>query len=402
MEEQDSDAAKLTAAETAIEKHDYADAEALLKEVVSNHPNNNVAWYDLGFVFHALGRRDESMEAYREAVQAKPDVFESNLNLGMILAQAGKPDAEQYLRAATKLTPTSNPAQGHKSAWLALGHVLETAKPEEAIKAFREAAVADPKDPEPHLLAGWLLEKQKSPAAEQEYQLALAIDPQSPDALAALTNLYMAQHRFADAETLLRKLLVIHPNDASVHFQLGRMLAIAGKNEDAANELAAGLKLDPSDDKAQRDLADLYTESGKYDQAHEIYTRLLAAYPDDPGLHQAIGRLFLKQKKFPEAEQELMRTVQLKPGDGEVYGDLAFAANENKDYPLAIKAIDLRGQYLPENPMTYFLRATAYDHLRDVKQASKYYHEFLNSAGGNYPVQEWQATHRLIAIEPKK
>jgi len=52
--------------------------------------------------------------------------------------------------------------------------------------------------------------------------------------------------------------------------------------------------------------------------------------------------------------------------------------------------------------MTYFLRATAYDHLRDARQASKYYHEFLDNAGGKYPDQEWQAKHRLIAIEPKK
>jgi Flp pilus assembly protein TadD len=78
------------------------------------------------------------------------------------------------------------------------------------------------------------------------------------------------------------------------------------------------------------------------------------------------------------------------------------AANENKNYPLAIKAADLRAKYLPENPMSYFLRATAYDHLRDAKDAAKYYHQFLEVAGGKYPDQEWQAKHRLIAIEPKK
>jgi Flp pilus assembly protein TadD len=108
------------------------------------------------------------------------------------------------------------------------------------------------------------------------------------------------------------------------------------------------------------------------------------------------------QKKFGDAERELMKSAQLKPGVGEVYGDLAVAANENKDYPTAIRAADLRAKYLPENPMTYFLRATAYDHMRDSKQASRYYHQFLDSAGGKFPEQEWQAKHRLIAIEPRK
>jgi hypothetical protein len=48
------------------------------------------------------------------------------------------------------------------------------------------------------------------------------------------------------------------------------------------------------------------------------------------------------------------------------------------------------------------MRASAYDHLRDFKNASANYHLFLKAANGKYPEQEWQATHRLIAIEPKK
>ena len=59
--------------------------------------------------------------------------------------------------------------------------------------------------------------------------------------------------------------------------------------------------------------------------------------------------------------------MKLKPDFGEAYGDLAFAAGENKDYPLVIKALDARVKLLPENPVTYFLRASAYDHLRRLQ-----------------------------------
>src|ERR1700756_1282038 len=138
--EENPDAAKLTEAETDIGKHDYASAEPLLKEIVASHPENYAAWYDLGFVYHALGRRDDSIAAYRKSVEAKPDVFESNLNLGLALAEVGDAQAEQYLRAATKLHPASNPTQGHMRAWLALGRVLATTKPEEAVSAFQQAA----------------------------------------------------------------------------------------------------------------------------------------------------------------------------------------------------------------------------------------------------------------------
>ena len=400
--EQDPVAAKLAAAEAAIDKQDYAAAEPLLKDVVAARPNDYSAWYDLGFVYHALKRNTDSIEAYKKSVQAKPSIFESNLNLGLALAQTGNMEAEQYLRAATKLTPASHPAQGHKMAWLALGRLLQSSNPEEAVNAFRQAAVLDPKDGETHLLAGAALERAKSPEAEQEYQLALSIDPKSTDAMTALTNLYMTQHRFPDAENLLRKLAIAHPDDASVHLQLGRMLAIAGKKEEAAVEFQEALKLDPADTKAQADLADIYVSLRKFDDAKQIYTRLLTASPNDAGLHHMLGRVLLHDKKFGDSERELLAALQLKPDLADAYGDLAMAANENKDYPLVIKALDGRGKLLPENPMTYFLRATAYDHMRDAKQASKYYHDFLDSAAGKYPQQEWQANHRLITIEPKK
>jgi len=97
-----------------------------------------------------------------------------------------------------------------------------------------------------------------------------------------------------------------------------------------------------------------------------------------------------------------MTAVKLKPDFGSAYGDLAFAAGENKDYVLAVKALDARSKLLPEIPITYFLRASAYDHLKDVKKAAVNYHLFLQAANGKYPEQEWQAKHRLIALEPKK
>jgi tetratricopeptide (TPR) repeat protein len=403
VEVTDPDAAKLTEAETDISKQDYAGAEPLLKDYVAAHPESYSAWYDLGYVYHGMGRSDDAIAAYRKSVAAKPDLFESNFNLGLALAAAGQPDAEHFLSAATTLKPASGSTQSTKRAWMALGNVLAASKPDEAAAAFQQAAMLDPKDPEPRLLAASLLEKRhRMVEAEKEYQQALALAPDSSDALAALTNFYMGQKRFADAESLLRRLVVLRPNDVAAHLQLGRMLAIAGKNDEAAAEMEAGFKLDPEDNKAARDLADLYADSGKYAEAQKLYVALLGPHPNDADLHYAVGRMLLKQKQFAPAEQELLRTVQLKPDLGSAYGDLAVAADENKDYALAIKAADARAKFLPEVPIGYFLRATAYDHLQDIKQATKYYHLFLGVAGGKYPNEEWQAKHRLIALEPQK
>lgn len=395
-----------TKAEELIQKQDYAGAEPLLRKLLSgdaaNDPANYVAWFELGFVENGLGKMDDSIAAYRKSVAAKPDVFESNLNLGLQLAKTGAPEAEQYLRAATQLKPTKHAAEGQARAWLSLAHVLEAKKPDEAIAAYRQAAALQPKDPEPHLAAGLLLEKQeKFSEAEQEYKQALALYPSS-DAVTGLANIYMRGRRFPEAEAELRKLVKARPDQGSARIQLGRVLAAEGKNDDAIAELQAGAKLAPGDASLQRDLADLYATAGKNDQAELAYRALIVDHPNDAELHRELGQSLLRQKKFVDAQKEFLVAVKLKPDFGEAYSGLAFAASENKDYPLIIKALDMRAKVLPDEPITYFLRASAYDHLKDFKRASVNYHLFLNTAHGKYPDQEWQAKHRLIAIEPKK
>ncbi len=400
---------EIAQAEDAIQKNDFTGAETLLKMAIEKDSNNYQAWFDLGFVLNRLARTDESIAAYRKSVAAKPDVFESNLNLGVMLVRANNPEAEQFLRAATTLKPTDHIEEGQARAWLALAHLLENTKPEDALQAYRKASELTPKDPEPHLSAGLLHERRKEFSdAEAEYKQVLTLDPHSTDpqtmeAAIGLTNIYMKSGRLADAEPLLRRLATERPDDAGIHLQLGRVLAAQGKKDDAIAEIQAALKLAPVDSDAQREIADLYASAGKNDLAESTYRALVAAQPNDPELHRGLGKALLLQKKFPEAQQEFLAAVRLKRDWPDVYVDLAFAANENKNYELTIRALNGRTMLNAEMPaICFFLRASAYDHLRDYKQAAVDYHHFLEVANGKYPDQEWQATHRLIAIEPKK
>ncbi len=400
--EEDAGAVQMAQAEDLIQKKNYSGAESLLRQALESDPANYVAWFDLGFVENGLGNTEDSIAAYRKSVTAKPDVFESNLNLGIQLAKAGQADAEQFLRAATQLKPTSHVTEGQGRAWISLGQVLEKSRPEDAVAAYRKASQLRPNDPEPHLEAGLLLEKEEKFAdAEQEYKQALALDPAS-DALTGLANIYMRGRHLPEAEEYLRKLVAVHPGQADAHVQLGRVLAAESKNDAAIAELQTAIKLAPNDAGVQRDLADLYATAGKNEEAEGAYRALIAAHPNDAELHSGLGQSLLRQKKFAAAQPEFAAAVKLKPDFGEAYGDLAFAASENKDYPLTLKALDARVKLLPEVPITYFLRASALDHLKNFKQAAANYRLFLKTAGGKYPDQEWQAKHRLIAIEPKK
>src|SRR5258708_16691697 len=183
---------EIAQAEDPIQKNDFTVAETLLKKAIDKDPKNYQAWFDLGFALNRLGRVEDSIHAYRQSVAAKPEVFETNLNLGLMLVRFNSPEAERFLRAATGLKPADHVEEGQARAWLALARLLENTKPEDALAAYRKASELAPKDPEPHLSAGLLHERQKEFSdAEAEYKQLLSLDSNSTEAAIGLTNIYI-------------------------------------------------------------------------------------------------------------------------------------------------------------------------------------------------------------------
>ncbi len=390
-------------AETAMQKSDFAAAEALLQKAIAGKPNDYRAWFDLGYVYNSLQRPADSVAAYRKSVAAKPDVFESNLNLGLVLAKQGdNTEAAKYLKAATQLKPSARPQESLARAWQALGRVEEPSDPQSATVAFAEAAKLAPGDPAPHLALAALLQKQGNlDGAAREYQTAGQLDPHSSEALSGLANVALAQKKYGDAETALRKYLAADPQNIGAQVQLARVLAVEGKNEEAAQALRSALQADPSDPHAALELGTLDVKAGNNAQAEQEFRLAVQKMPQDPEAHFALGSVLMAEKKYPEAQQELIAAIRLKPDMGEAYGNLAMVAAANKNYPIALQALNDRAKYLPETPATYFLRATTYDSLKAVPQAVEYYQRFLATDDGKFPDQEWQARHRLIALDPK-
>ncbi len=388
-------------AEAAIDKQAWPEAESLLKEATAKDPKDYRAWFDLGFVYTSQEKTEQAADAYRHSVEAKPDVFESNLNLGISLGKLGNPEAAKYLAAATTLKPTSHPDEGYYRAWLSLGHVLGSQHPQPAAEAFQQASKFKPKDPEPHLSAAELYAQAKdTTSAEREYKAALALDANAKDGITGLANLYLTAKRLPEAETMLHKILGADPSNANAQLQLARVLAAENKDDEATQAYAAALQLLPNDLEAHRSAAEFYLAAKKYQEAAAEFAMLVQHTPADAGLHQMYGNALLRLHKYAECEQQQLLAIKLNPKLGEAYHDLAFAAAENKDYELSLKALDARAQFYPEDESTYFLRATNYDNLRVVKQAIVFYKQFLSVADGKHPDQEWQARHRLIALDP--
>lgn len=397
-------------AETAMDKKDFATAENLLKQAAGHDPKSYRAWFDFGMLYTATNRIDDAVDAYKKAVDLNPKLYEANFNLGVLLAHSKDPSAETYLRAATQLTPTmGNREDAWYRAWMTLGRLLDTSKPNNAIDAFQHAAALNPKDASPHLYAAQIAEKTGDMAtAEKEYTVAQQINPNDSQASAGIANVLIATGRGEQAEQAIRKYIATLPKTgasserAAAHAELGQVLLKLHRRDEAITEFEEAQTLAPGDVKAARELAWIYLQDKQYSKAEASFRQLQQASPKDPDVLVGLGESLIQLKKFPEAQADLIAALQIKPDMVDAYSDLAFAASENQNYALTVQALNARAKLAQETAGTMFLRATALDHLGDKQNAAASYREFLTLSNGKFPDQEWQARHRLVAIQPKK
>lgn len=393
----------LEEAESLLQKRQYADAEEKLKALIDAQAKNPQAWFDLGFAESHLGKPAEAVAAYQKAVELVPDWFEANLNLGVDLARSGNRGAAiPILKHAVELKPASGGQQAIAKAWLTLAETMENDgdDPKGAAGAYDKAAeLTSPADPLLAVRAGALLEKAgDASGAEERYRKAA--EAGNAAGMARLIDLLRAQKRYADADAWLRKYAAQNPQDANAQLQLARLLAAEGKKEEAIAILKP-LAGPAASAALNQQLAELYLDNKQYADAAIVLQQALAAGPRDPLLHFDLGLSLLHQLRYAEAETELLKAVQLKPDLTDAYNPLADAAFQNKHYELCLRALDFRARTLPETPATYFLRATAYDSLHMYKPAVANYKQFLAVAAGKFPDQEFQARHRIKAIEPQ-
>ncbi|HEY3128305.1 MAG TPA: tetratricopeptide repeat protein [Acidobacteriota bacterium] len=174
-----SDQTRFLQAEERIEKRDYAQAIALLEQLVAADPKDFEAWTELGTADFRLERVGEAEKAYLKALQERPSFFPAVLNLGKLyLVQKKNGDAVTVLSRAVELRPESADAN------FFLGEsYLQVKKGSKAVGYLKEALRLDPVGKaEAHLrLAALYNAAGMKDRAAAEYELFLQKRPDYPD-----------------------------------------------------------------------------------------------------------------------------------------------------------------------------------------------------------------------------
>jgi tetratricopeptide (TPR) repeat protein len=395
-------------ANAALDKQDYPTALKLLTALAEKNPTDAHLLYDLAFTQDALDQTTNAEATYRRSIAADATYFDPHLALGLLLARAGKlTEAHTELTTATTLT-TDNPLLKAR-AYRALARIDRTTNYALASDELLAALKLSPETPDDILLSGELAEASGDPtSAELAYRRLLAVDPKNQDATTALIHLLLTQKKPDQAETLLTAALAKDPDSPTLNAQLASLYEQQGKAAEALPIVEKLHTTHPGDPSLTRLLARLYTLNDQYDEAAPLYATLVAASPQDPTLADDSANALIHLKKFAEAEALLKRAIAQpsafpsKDDLGLAASHLAFAASQNNDPTITLQALTIRATVLPQSPSSLFLAATAHDRLHQVKQATDLYNQFLSVAQGKFPDEEWEARHRLLALEHMK
>ena len=195
------DAAK--AKVTDLSNKAVAEFQQAQKIASEKDPNQHLFWARMGEAYDVAGRNDEAINAYQQAITAKPDSPSYYNNLGNVLARAGKiDDARQAYTKSAELDP---PNAG--LAWRNFGISLYSAnRMQEAVEPLQKSAQIDPKSAQTFYLLGACLvasadykqvgdkvEVTLKPGTVEAYQKAIELDPNGPWGAQAKAGLEQVQ-----------------------------------------------------------------------------------------------------------------------------------------------------------------------------------------------------------------
>jgi tetratricopeptide (TPR) repeat protein len=179
------DAAK--AKVTELSNQAVTELTAAQKAAGEKDTNQHIIWAKLAEAYDLAGRNDDAINAYQQAIAAKPDIPGYHNNLGNVQARSGKiDDARASYTKSAELDP-ANAA----TAWRNFGISLYNAgRLKEAVEPLKKASELDPKNPQVWYLLGAALvgsmETKKNgdklefiiqPGTVEAYQKAVELDP---------------------------------------------------------------------------------------------------------------------------------------------------------------------------------------------------------------------------------
>ena len=283
--------ARLGLARIALTRGDAEQARAILESLTAVAPGFGAAHRLLGDSYRTLGRQADAERAIYRASRRPPFTPYADPMMDVLVRDTR--NTTFLLRVASEADLSIN------SAW--------------AEYLTRRALEFEPDNPEVVVkLARILRTAERNEEALPLFQRYQQLVPDDLQALAHLGSCLSALGRFEEAESYLRR-AAAGLDDPTTHYNLGVLLAMTGRVDEAIAEYERALARDAQYSDARLNLAAARARRGDVAGAARELTTVVAADPENPLARTNLGLIRLQQGRTQEGVRELEEALRLAP-----------------------------------------------------------------------------------------
>jgi len=397
----------------ALDHHDreqYDEAIRCYQKAIEIDPGLVVAHNNLGMVWIDKGMFKEAVASLERAVELDPSYAEAYNNLGFAWRRLGdEPRAAAYYQRFLELESDVEDAPKIRT-W------IEQVKAKHGgLPPVGKAAASAPLAPAPPPAAppgtaqptaaaarggSWLDQIAGGEAAAPAAPPQARREETSAEALCEKGIAEFERGNLAAAEAELRRAVAMNPRLALARSALGRVLARAGRNEEAVAELRQAISLDPADAAAYYVLGFALRELRRDAEAAEAYEKYLELTPDSaegPQIRAWVAEVRAAAQISPEelyhrafnAFQEgalddalelCEHIIALEEGHVSANILLGRILIQKGDYLRAVPALKRAERAKPDNPEVHFYLGQAYEKRGLMDEARAAYEKCLSVA----------------------
>lgn len=385
-----------------LQQKRLTESETLLRRVISLDPESLAARVNLARVFHAQGQTDKEIVAWLDAVRLAPSDAEINSSLAAAYLKGN--EYQKALEALQRIPKARRPDKAlplFAAAYLGLGRVAETRA---LVPAVMDRGKEDPRLPVEFcevLLdfdlsreARGVLEavqKQQAPSSElffalgrayernqelalaqKDYQRALELNPKSVDALQALAHLLAGKGQWKNALDLLTKAHNLAPDSPEVLRKLTGVGMRAGQSAQAVDAARHLVQLRSEEAEAWYLLGVALLQNGDNEEARSTLDKYAKLRPEEPQAYLALGMAQLGLRDMDAARTNFEHCIKLDPKQDEAYFQLSLILRDQGDNAGAISDLEKVIAANPRHARAQALLGELYLSQRDYQKAQSH------------------------------
>jgi tetratricopeptide (TPR) repeat protein len=330
------------------------EAAALFARGVGVRPDSARLHANLGESLRILGRLDEALDHLRKALALDAGFAQAWNSLGLLAYDQRRfADAESACREAIRLNPR------FAAAYINLGNALQALRrPVEAVEAMRTALRIEPDNSLGLTNLGQVLSELGDPdlldEAEGLCRRAEALTPLLPQAPENLGNVLRLQGRLEEALACYKRSLQRDPRRAMPRHYIGQLLQERGRYDEAARLYEAARALEPNEPRFLADLGGLSAAREQYDQAAAHYRLAAALHPEFAEAQHGLGLALLEQGRLDEAEAYFREALRIDSSLAASWVALARLQSERGDIDLSCQSAQSALAVLPKLADAYW------------------------------------------------